>query len=61
MKEFVSTYLLTAQLLYDLVPVVSCLGDDPYLKDYPRGRQLLDQYYRMTARVHIDLVKRAIV
>ena len=61
MREFVSNYLRTSQLLYDLVPVIACLGDDAYLADLPEGRSLLDQYYMMTSRVHIDLIKRAIV
>lgn len=30
MKELVENYLSNAQMCYDLVPLASALGDDPY-------------------------------
>ena len=56
-----SDYMHTSQLLYNLVPLVACLGDDPYLETFTEGKLLLAQYYDMSARVHIDLIRRAIV
>ena len=61
MKDFVFNYLNTAQHLYDLVPLVACLGDDPYLSSFAEGKSLLDKYFAMADRTHIELVKRAII
>ena len=43
------------------MPLMASLGDDPYLAEFIEGKKLVDQYYDMTQRIHIDLVKRAIV
>ena len=59
MQRFVSNYLLTAQLVYDLVPLMAVLGDDPYLESFEPGRNLYARYFRMANRVHIELIRRA--
>ena len=59
MKDFVSVYMHTAQLLYDMMPLAACLGDDPYLSQFKAGEQLLLNYKMLTEKTHIDLIKRA--
>ena len=41
MKEYVQNYLHTAQLLYNLMPLMACLGDDPYIDQFPEGQDFL--------------------
>ena len=54
MKDYAEKYIRTAQLLYDLLPLVICLGDDPYLCEYSEGAQMLALYHQMRNKVHID-------
>lgn len=44
MKELASTYLYTAQLLYDLTPLIVALGDDSYIEDFPEGLEMLQNF-----------------
>ena len=48
MNDFVANFLGTSQLLYDLMPLMASLGDDPYLAEFSEGKKLVDLYYDMT-------------
>ena len=59
-KGFVKKYLHASQILYDLVPLISSLLDDPYLSSFSKGQTILTQYFEMAERSHTDLIKKAI-
>ena len=61
MKDFVSIYLHTVQLLYNMIPLAECLGDDPYLKQFKQGKLMYDQYKAMVERTWVDLLRRATI
>ena len=62
MKEYAETYILSAQFLFDFVPLAICIGDDPYLeRDFTEGAQILSMYQKMRSKVHNNFISRAVV
>ena len=59
--KLIYNYLSTAQHLYELVPLVVCLGDDPYLSSFVEGKKFLEKYFSLQREIHNELVKRAII
>ena len=62
MNEYAENYILSAQFLFDFLPLAICIGDDPYLeRDFPEGAQMLLMYRKMRNKVHINFISRAVV
>ena len=57
MRDFVGNYLLTAQLLYDLLPLASVIAEDPYLNDFGPGKTFITNYRKIIERAHNDLIR----
>mmetsp|Transcript_29094 Transcript_29094/g.38750 ORF Transcript_29094/g.38750 Transcript_29094/m.38750 type:complete len:86 (+) Transcript_29094:375-632(+) len=57
MSEFVSNYLQMAQMVYDMMPVASCINDDPYLASFGPGKEFVANYRLMVERTHSELIK----
>lgn len=57
MTEFVDTTLHRTQLVYDLMPLASVIGTDPYLNSFEQGKKFMASYKSMMDRLFGELVR----
>ena len=46
------------QTLYELIPLISYISEDPYLSQSNEGKKLLHDYIEMSKLVEVELITR---
>ena len=58
LAEFAVKYAEAHQLLFDLIPLVSYICEDPYLGSCNESKELLHDYIAMAKLVEMELIQR---